>query len=311
MMLRTVWWKNNGNEFRSDIYDVCGDYPAVFGWDVGHLELGKTMNLDSVKFDFMKKMISKIHERGGLNTISWHLNEPITGQSSWTQNSIVEHILPKGSHHQVYRGWLKNLANFFLSLRDAEGELVPVVFRPYHEMNGSWFWWGGKNCTPHQFKALWRMTTDVLRNEYNVSNLLLAYSPNSVVNKEEFMLRYPGDEYVDVLGIDIYDRTGNENRFVKPLLISLEILKDIAHEKGKLFALTETGRDQVPEANWWTRILYPAIKNSGISWVLLWRNAWPSHYYVPYPGQISEKDFIEFYKKPDVLFLTDLVKLNK
>ncbi len=304
-------WKNNGLRFKSDVNRVCGKFPAIYGWDIGHLEMGSSMNLDSVDFDFMKKMIVKVHEKGGSNTISWHLNEPVNGGSSWTEGNRVPHILPGGSHHQVFQMWLGRLAHFFLSLKDSEGELVPILFRPYHEMNGSWFWWGGDNCSPDDYKKLWIMTKDILENKFGVTNLLYVYSPNSYSSETEFMLRYPGDDYVDILGLDIYDREGDDEKYVKPLRVSLKILKQIANQRNKLYALTETGRDQVPEQNWWTDKLYPNIKDEGLAWVLVWRNAWPSHYYGPYPGQISEKDFCVFSDKSDILFLDDWVQLQK
>lgn len=53
---------------------------------------------------------------------------------------------------------------------------VPVLFRPWHEHTGSWFWWGEKLCTPEEYKALWHMTVDILRSD-GVDNALYAYSP--------------------------------------------------------------------------------------------------------------------------------------
>ena len=76
-----VGWKYQKD--RSDIKDVTGDYPAVYGWELGHLEIDAAMNLDSVPFKTMQQLIRKGYERGGLITISWHLNNPLTGQTAW------------------------------------------------------------------------------------------------------------------------------------------------------------------------------------------------------------------------------------
>ena len=65
-------------EGRSDVKDVCGDYPAVFGWELGHLELGDAYSLDSVHFNKIQVWIKLVYERGGVNTISWHLRNPLT-----------------------------------------------------------------------------------------------------------------------------------------------------------------------------------------------------------------------------------------
>ena len=64
---------------RSDVKEVCGDYPAVMGFELGDLELGKTNNLDGVPFDRMRQEIKAQNRRGGIVEISWHPNNPVTG----------------------------------------------------------------------------------------------------------------------------------------------------------------------------------------------------------------------------------------
>jgi mannan endo-1,4-beta-mannosidase len=299
-------WKYKDNPGRSDVKEACGDYPAVFGWDIGHLELDSPMNLDTVNFELMNQLITEAHESGGIITISWHLNDPVTGESSWVQNQSVKEILPGQTYYPKYKSWVQKVAVFFHALKDQHGNSIPVIFRPYHEMNGSWFWWGEKHCTVEEYIQLWHTTVSLLRDEYQVHNLLYAYSPNAYTSRKEFMDRYPGDEWVDLLGLDIYDRHGDYNDFVKPLKKGLEVLQEVANEKGKLYALTETGRDQVEDADWWTRVLYPAIHKTGISYVLVWRNAWPDEYYAPFEGQKSAPDFKVFYEYEDILFLNDI-----
>ncbi|MEJ0101955.1 MAG: glycosyl hydrolase [Bacteroidota bacterium] len=73
-------WKYE--EGRSDIKDVTGDYPAVYGWELGGIELDHDVNLDSVPFNKMKQFIQDGYRRGGVITISWHLNNPLTGKNS-------------------------------------------------------------------------------------------------------------------------------------------------------------------------------------------------------------------------------------
>jgi hypothetical protein len=134
---------------RSDIKDVTGDYPALYGWELGRIELDNPVNLDSVPFDKMKGFIREIYDRGGVITISWHLNNPLTGKSAWQPApGTVASILPGGSKNDLYKSWLDRIAAFMLSLKGQHGELIPVIFRPFHELNGSWFWWGEKNCSP-------------------------------------------------------------------------------------------------------------------------------------------------------------------
>ncbi len=141
------WWNIKG---KSDTKDVCGDYPAVYGWEIGHLELGDERSLDSVKFENIKNWIIEVYERGGINTISWHLRNPYTGGSSWDVSSkkVVASILPGGEKHKLYVSWLDILANYFNELKTKDGVYVPVIFRPFHEHTGSWFWWGKNLCAP-------------------------------------------------------------------------------------------------------------------------------------------------------------------
>ncbi len=130
-------------EGRSDVKDVCGDYPAVYGWELGHIELGDPYSLDSVHFDKIRHWIKLVYSRGGVNTISWHLNNPLTGGDAWDVSSkkVVKSILPGGEKHELFKQYLDRLAAFMLSLKTDDGTYIPILFRPFHEHTGSWFWW--------------------------------------------------------------------------------------------------------------------------------------------------------------------------
>ena len=139
-----------GDSCRSDVKSVCNDYPAVIGFDLGHLELGDSVNLDGVPFDRMKQEIIRQYDRGGMVTLSWHLDNPLTGGSAWVkpdsltdqEKQTVASVLEGGECHDKFLGWLDTLASFLNSLETPYGVKVPVLFRPWHEHPGSWFWWG-------------------------------------------------------------------------------------------------------------------------------------------------------------------------
>ena len=160
-----------GDNDRSDVKSVCNDYPAVMGFDLGHLELGDSLNLDGVPFDRMKQEIIKQYNRGGMVTLSWHLDNPLTEGSAWVkpdsltdqEKQTVASVLEGGQCHEKFFGWLDTLASFLNSLQTEEGVKVPVLFRPWHEHTGSWFWWGQNLCTTEQYKALWKLTEDRLK----------------------------------------------------------------------------------------------------------------------------------------------------
>ncbi len=306
-----VGWKHEERpqELRSDIKAITGKFPAVQGYDLGHIELGNEQNLDSVSFDLMHDHIQKMNKKGAIISMSWHLDNPVTDGDSWDPTPAVPAILKGGEEREKFEFWINRLSTFFKSLKDKKGRAIPVVFRPFHEMNGSWFWWGGNNVSPEDYKELWRQTHKLLE-QNGVHNLLFAYSPNTVGSEEEYEKFYPGDDYVDILGVDIYNHSGNE-AFTKQLQDNLQIVRKKAIGADKPFALTETGNVNFgADPEWWTKTLFPGIKNTGISWVLLWRNARPSHYFATYPGEVSEEDFKEFANKEEILFLPAVQKIR-
>ena len=306
-----VNWKYKDG--RSDIKDVTGEYPGIFGWELGRLEIDAPVNLDSVPFDKMKQYICSAYDNGAVITISWHLNNPLTGKSAWDPSpaNTIKAILPGGEKNKLYASWLDKVAVFLQSLKGKKGEYVPVIFRPFHELNGSWFWWGGKNCTPEELIQLWKYTVSYLRDTKHIHHLLYAYNTDRFSSELEYLERYPGDEWVDIVGFDIYqkgDILPNE-KFIAELDKSLGLLEKIARSKNKIPALTEFGFNTVPDASWWTNVFFKAIEKHKIAFVLAWRNAGRKskdeiEFYVPYPEQTSAGDFKVFSKLPTIFFET-------
>lgn len=313
-----VNWKYE--EGRSDIKDITGDYPAVYGWDMTGVEKNAANNIDGVPFDKMKQYIKEGYSRGGVITMSWHMDNPLTDKNAWdvTPKSLVS-VLPGGKNHEKYKDYLDKGAIFLNSLRDESNKLIPVLFRPFHELNGTWFWWCKNNASPEEFKTLWKFTVNYLK-EKGIHNLIYVYNTSDFNSKEEYLEYYPGPEYVDILSFDKYeygDPTKN-NSFIESCQKQLKILNEIAIEQNKIIAIAETGYEQIPYANWWTNTLLKAMGNYKVSYVLIWRNhGWNKdmnpphmHYYAPYKGQISEKDFVEFYKNNKILFEKEAAKAN-
>ena len=309
-----VTWE--GDFDRSDVKSVVGDYPAVMGFDIGRIELGSEKSLDNIDFNIIRQEIINQFNRGGMITISWHMYNPLTGGDSWDVETkgVVTSILPNGENHDKLISWLQYGADFFKSLVTKEGTKIPVLFRPWHEHTGSWFWWGKENCTIDEYKELWLLTYNFFQ-EQGVDNLLYGYSPDSQGPGEIYMERYPGDEYVDLLGLDIYHRDNEEGikNYQNSLHTILSFLSEESEKRNKPIAVTETGLEAIPIASWWTEVLLPAIEKYPISYVLTWRNARErsNHYYAPYPGQKSADDFVKFYNNPKTLFVKDISNLYK
>ena len=164
---------------RSDVKEVCGDYPAVMGFELGDLELGKAKNLDGVPFDRMRQEIKAQNRRGGIVEISWHPNNPVTGKNAWdTEGRPVGEILPGGKLCKEFAQRMKRVARFLASLRDDKGQPIPVIFRPWHEMGGGWFWWGKNSCTTEQYKQLYVYTYQFMKRQ-GLNNLVWGFSPNT------------------------------------------------------------------------------------------------------------------------------------
>jgi mannan endo-1,4-beta-mannosidase len=306
-----VGWKYAEGKTTSDIQMVCGDNPALYGWDLGGIEMANSHNLDTVYFNLMRKLITEAYKRGGVSTISWHANNPVTGETAWSEKETVKYILSDEKIKAKFIGWLDNVSVFLKSLKDENGQPIPVIFRPWHEWNGGWFWWGAPQTTNEDYIKFWRLTVETLRDKYNVHNVLYAFSPGTIKDKKEFMDKYPGKDYVDIIGFDTYVYNDDIPTFKNNLQKNLLMFREIAKSENKLFAITEIGYESIPSDNWFSEVIYPQIKDSGISWVLFWRNANTKHHYAPYPGHVSAGDFKTFYSFPETIFENDFYKTGK
>ena len=304
-------WINESE--RSDVKSVTGSHPAVYGWDIGGIEINNnTLNIDNILFDNMKEWIKQGHSRGGIITISWHANNPQTGGNTWdVSGRAVNHIIPGGDKHEEYKKWLDRIANFANDLIDKQGNYIPVLFRPFHEHTGDWFWWGRTSCTPQEYITLWQFTVQYLKNIKRIHHFLYAYSPSNqgVNNTSTYLERYPGDTYVDVLGTDDYTNVFHRIQLFS-FLNNIQIVVNLANQKEKIAALTETGYERIPDIHWFTQQIVEPIKRDSvarqIAYFLVWRNGRPDHFYAPYPGHAAASDLVNIYNDPFVVFESQL-----
>lgn len=260
-----------GDSARSDVKDVCNDFPAVMGFDLCRIELGDSLNDCGVSFDKMRLRIIEQYDRGGIVTVSW-----------------CPHTLPGEDLPE----WTDRVADFLQSLETPYGVMVPVLFRLSSDFDAE----------------QWRTVVDRLR-ERKVTNALYVYSALSSQSPtpNDYLSDYPGDDYIDILGIEAYCDDDVEG-FAQELDQWLALVTKIASEKGKPLALTETGYMDIPMKDWWTTVLAPVLDRHQICYALVWRNNndEPKHCYAPYPGQVSAEDFVGFYNLPKTLFLHDV-----
>lgn len=291
---------------RSDVKDITGAYPAVFGWDFMRIIDFYTGYTKAWETKITRDLTIDAYNRGAINTYSWHYQNPVAKEGIWwrdAQVKAVKHILPGGSHHNIYKRSLRELADYNKTLIGADGKLIPIIFRPFHEMNGDWFWWGKGHCTADEYKSLYRFTVKYLRDSLGVHNFLYAWSPDRGFNTEkEYLFYYPGDSYVDIVGMDNYAdlSPGNDPNIAGS---KLKIVSNYAGKKNKVAALTETGLDKVCQIDWFTKMLYPVLRNkhSAVAYVMVWSNT-NDMYFTPYRGHPAENDFILFKSNPSLLW---------
>ncbi|WP_298239039.1 glycosyl hydrolase [uncultured Algibacter sp.] len=307
-------WKGDKN--RSDVKSVCGSHPAVIGVDLLKFYNGSPEKIAKERALLSENIIEN-YNRGAVNTLAWHFSNPFSKDKNkfdfYWKDSISEPILPRlipgGDGHEKYKTILNEIGEWVKTLKGKHGEAIPIIFRPYHEFDGDWFWWGKPHCSKEEFITMWRFTVSYMRDTLKLHNIIYAFSPDCKFNtEEEYLDRYPGDEWVDLLGMDDYHdfKLGDLEAVAK----KLKIVSDYAIKKKKLAAFTETGLESIPDPIWWTDKLLPIIKREDIKlcYVLVWRNDEdsPTHYYAPFPNQVSAENFVAFYNDSHVLFENDL-----
>ena len=226
----------NGNEFKA-IKNLTGDYPALLGLDLMDYTPSRTA------FGASSSAVEKAIEfanKGGIVTLCWHWNAPTeylnsTANSSdgwwggfYTQSSKFD--IAKVMNGQDAKGkklldrGIKEIAK---QLKRREKAGVPVIWRPLHEASGGWFWWGAKGSDA--YKKLWKYLYNKLTNTYGCNNLIWVYNGQSAD-------WYPGDEYVDIVGEDIYPG----NHVYDPQVSRFKQAINYG-SKTKITALTENG----------------------------------------------------------------------
>ena len=160
-----------------------------------------------------------------------------------------------------------------------------------------------------EFKEFFRFTVEYLQNEKGL-DFLTAYSPDNRFNsEEEYLTWYPGDDIVDIIGVDNYGdfRQGSVN--IEAVTRKLQIVVDYAQKTGKVAAFTETGLNKMTNDQWFTQKLGKSFLNDDkarkIAYVMLWRNDDTTHFFSAYPGHSSAPDFKKFTNHEKMWLLED------
>ncbi|PVX46985.1 mannan endo-1,4-beta-mannosidase [Flavobacterium sp. 103] len=306
---------NNGSSSESDIKKTTGYDPALLGSDFMFIT-DKSNNSQADNWFYQQEIIitndvKEAYAKGMINTFSWHIREPNKEDSFYAADMTTEQkttafksILPGGVNNAWYKTKLDKVASVVSNLKGSRGELIPIIFRPFHEFDGSWFWWGADFCSAEDYKAVYQFTVEYLRDIKGVHNILYAFSPdNSYSTSTNYLSRYPGDAYVDVLGMDNYGDLNNQGQTgADKATAKLKMLSDLATTKVKIAAMTETGyrvtATIAPVTNWFSTYLYSTLTANSIqiSYVMFWNNNLDG-YYVPTPTATNAADFKTFATK--------------
>jgi mannan endo-1,4-beta-mannosidase len=143
--------------------------------------------------------------QGGLATISFHALNPQNHRFGSVKNRKINIQDLFNSDSKAYKNWIKDLDQVADGLKELQDHGVVVLWRPFHEMNKDFFWWGNRDVG--DFVRLWRETFDYLTKTKGLNNLLWVYSPYQADDTAKY---YPGDDFVDIVSMDAYE-TNPEN----------------------------------------------------------------------------------------------------
>lgn len=299
---------------------IIGDCKQITGKNPKFIE---NDFLFSSQKEFWQQEISatkEFHKNGGIVGYCWHLES--RKSKNFRTNSLdsltAKNIISKTENED--KKWFLSLIDTLLT-PTFKNLGFPILFRPFHEMNGGWFWWGKTSIKPTEYVELYRLTVERLR-ENGVKNLLYVFAPDTYWQEEY----YPGDDYVDIIGVDAYEPGCSPYHGKKTFERELKKMLQFAQNHSKAAAISETGLREIdgvynyPEKipDFWTKYVLKALnRNPGISYVMAWYNADWKHdgkgpAYIPHKdfqklfhekGEKAVQDFKNFSKNQRMIFL--------
>ncbi len=263
---------SSGTRYSEEVFRITGRRPAVWGSDFSFALAGSDpgnkyhcgpLNLsdpggepvftnqtpEKMRSQLVKRAI-EMHRRGHIITLMWHACFPSYGdegayEAVWTMGKpppspeTWDELLTPGSRLNTrWKKQLDTIASCLAQLRDAR---VPVLWRPYHEMNGVWFWWGNRKG-PEGFSRLWIALRDYFSGHHQLHNLLWVWNANAPRDRPgdeayDYAAYYPKGEYADVLAADVYRNDYRQSHHDR--------LAELAG--GKPIALGEVGQVPLPQ----------------------------------------------------------------
>ncbi|MDQ5977182.1 MAG: mannan endo,4-beta-mannosidase [Verrucomicrobiota bacterium] len=260
------------------IHAATGRWPVVIGLDYCGWNEGEAM----IDVRQPNQLAREYWQAGGLVNLSWHAPNPgkPNGGGLKERGLKLADVLKPGPIHDR---WMKSLDEVAAGLLELQAQGVVVIWRPLHEMNGGWFWWGAQE--PADFIALWRHMFDYFTHTKKLHNLIWAWGPNH--GQKHADLYFPGDAYADLVGLDAYTDHINPDQ-----IIGFDRLAKIKKPVG----LTEFGPHGAsnPPADYDFRRLLDGIEKNfpQLRHFLVWNEKWN-----PAENRFAK----EFYNDPRVI----------
>lgn len=326
------------NGVTSDVKDVTGSEAGLFGIDT--LSLAGTECASEHPLQASIAASKKAYDGGSIISLSCHMPNFTSAKITATGDAkhpydfskcdfaeskdltpCADYILEGGAYNAQYNAYLDIIAEYALALQQ---ENVPILFRPFHENSGGWFWWG-TSTSADSYRAIWRYMVNYLQAK-GVHNMLYVYSPNGPIDSEDdYLSRFPGDAYVDVLGFDFYDDYADADKYTGDtyfgaLANSCDVVANLAKKKNKIPAIAETGiritgagKDSLMVTgnpttgkDWYNKLVNTAVDHN-IPYFLLWANFSSENFFIPYKfndtmGQEMINEFISAYNNDRSIF---------
>ena len=261
------------------LHEATGFWPGMIGVDYEY-----TYRFTPEQLSECNKSLIDYWNKGGLITINWAPHNPWTDKGTRDQSEVrIEELYDPDS--PTFNKWYAELDRIATGLEELQKAGVVVLWRPMQEMNGSWFWWGSKSSpdNPEHYKKVFRDMFNYFTYEKKLNNLIWVYSIAVHCGRESMKdpsYYYPGDEYVDIVGTNVYESEGYK-------ICDYEAIKAI----GKPVALTECGPDHSKmDGTFDNTLMLKAIKDHAqdiIYWTT-WHD-WPDHYVSMVSNQNAKK----------------------
>ncbi|HMD62154.1 MAG TPA: glycosyl hydrolase [Opitutaceae bacterium] len=245
-------YPNTGDASTRKAALVCGKAPSVFGQDFGFSAPG---DIDAIAARPRNVgLVKRQYEGGAIIALCWHAVRPIDDEPVSFDNSVQGKLSDKEWTELttpgtgLHKRWCAQVDVVAAYLKQLQAAHVPVLWRPYHEMNGDWFWWGGRPGAGGS-TAIYRQLFDRLVNHHKINNLIWIWNVDRPVeHRGSFKAYFPGADFFDIASLDVYDSDFSQSYYDDLLRLAA----------GKPIGLAEVGPapapavlERQPKWAWW------------------------------------------------------------